>query len=212
MIGVASRNANRAASLSQRPTSEAAAHRRARAREAGISASACARRLATYRERTWRSNVTLVVALHLGDARRRQSPYVWSAAAARREQRAFSSASRDPPRDRAPTRSGSPSASPIAAVAGGDPAASGRARPRNPAEPWQICDRAAFVRDPALVIADAEPEEVTLDDLGIKRAIRWASRRCLALRPGVSRSGITITTGRGVAPEPRRERTLRSCC
>ena len=62
-------------------------------------------------------------------------------------------------------------------------------------EPWQIAILlAAF--GVLLWIADRRPEERRLDDLGFRTAFAIGVSQVLALMPGVSRSGITITTGR----------------
>jgi undecaprenyl-diphosphatase len=62
-------------------------------------------------------------------------------------------------------------------------------------EPWQI---AIFltVFGAVLWIADRRPEEKQMRDLRIRSAIAVGLAQCLALMPGVSRSGITITAGR----------------
>jgi undecaprenyl-diphosphatase len=62
-------------------------------------------------------------------------------------------------------------------------------------QPWQICISLAFFAI-LLYVADRRPEEATLKDLGLKRAILIGLSQILALMPGVSRSGITITAGR----------------
>ncbi len=62
-------------------------------------------------------------------------------------------------------------------------------------QPWQICISLAFFAI-LLYVADRQPEEATLNDLGLKRSILIGVSQILALMPGVSRSGITITTGR----------------
>jgi undecaprenyl-diphosphatase len=62
-------------------------------------------------------------------------------------------------------------------------------------QPWQI---AIFLSIFAVLLwlADRRPQEVTVNQLGIKRAVLIGVSQILALMPGVSRSGITITTGR----------------
>ena len=62
-------------------------------------------------------------------------------------------------------------------------------------QPWQI---AIFLSVFAVLlwVADRRPQEVTVNQLGIKRAVLIGVSQILALMPGVSRSGITITTGR----------------
>jgi undecaprenyl-diphosphatase len=62
-------------------------------------------------------------------------------------------------------------------------------------QPWQICISLAFFAI-LLYVADRQPQEATLKDLGLKRSILIGVSQILALMPGVSRSGITITTGR----------------
>jgi undecaprenyl-diphosphatase len=62
-------------------------------------------------------------------------------------------------------------------------------------QPWQIAIfLAAF--GALLWIADRRPERETISDLRIGRAVLIGVSQILALMPGVSRSGITITTGR----------------
>ena len=62
-------------------------------------------------------------------------------------------------------------------------------------QPWQICISLAFFAI-LLYVADRTPQEATLKDLGLRRAILIGVSQILALMPGVSRSGITITAGR----------------
>jgi undecaprenyl-diphosphatase len=66
---------------------------------------------------------------------------------------------------------------------------------RHLGQPWQICISLAFFAI-LLYVADRRPEEATLNDLGLKRAVLIGISQILALMPGVSRSGITITAGR----------------
>jgi undecaprenyl-diphosphatase len=66
---------------------------------------------------------------------------------------------------------------------------------RHLGQPWQICISLAFFAI-LLYVADRRPEEATLQDLGLKRAVLIGVSQILALMPGVSRSGITITAGR----------------
>src|SRR5207249_5105939 len=47
-----------------------------------------------------------------------------------------------------------------------------------------------------LWVADRAPQETGLSNLGFGRAVAIGVSQVLALMPGVSRSGITITTGR----------------
>jgi undecaprenyl-diphosphatase len=66
---------------------------------------------------------------------------------------------------------------------------------RHLGEPWQIAIFLA-VFGVLLWIADRTPERARLQDLGLGRAVAIGISQILALMPGVSRSGITITTGR----------------
>jgi undecaprenyl-diphosphatase len=62
-------------------------------------------------------------------------------------------------------------------------------------EPWQIAIfLAAF--GILLWIADRSPQRRSMGDLGLRQAVVMGFAQCLALMPGVSRSGITITAGR----------------
>lgn len=62
-------------------------------------------------------------------------------------------------------------------------------------QPWQI---AIFLAVFAILlwVADRRPQRETIDELGLRRAVLIGVSQILALMPGVSRSGITITTGR----------------
>ena len=62
-------------------------------------------------------------------------------------------------------------------------------------EPWQI---AVFLAVFGLVLwlADRRPERRTLGDLGLGAGLLLGGAQALALAPGVSRSGITISAGR----------------
>lgn len=62
-------------------------------------------------------------------------------------------------------------------------------------QPWQI---AIFLAVFGLLLwyADRTPEDVQVSDLGLWRSVLIGISQILALMPGVSRSGITITTGR----------------
>jgi undecaprenyl-diphosphatase len=62
-------------------------------------------------------------------------------------------------------------------------------------QPWQIAIFLALF-GALLWVADRTAERVTIDDLGMGRAAAIGISQILALMPGVSRSGITITTGR----------------
>jgi undecaprenyl-diphosphatase len=62
-------------------------------------------------------------------------------------------------------------------------------------KPWQIAIFLA-VFGVLLWIADRQPERETLKGLGLRRAVLIGVSQILALMPGVSRSGITITSGR----------------
>ena len=65
----------------------------------------------------------------------------------------------------------------------------------NLGEPWQIL---VLLAVGALVLwwADRSPQERHMGDLGLRHAIAMGCAQALALAPGVSRSGITITAGR----------------
>jgi undecaprenyl-diphosphatase len=62
-------------------------------------------------------------------------------------------------------------------------------------EPWQI---AILLAAGALLLlwADRFPENRAMGDLGLRHAVLMGLAQALALAPGVSRSGITITAGR----------------
>lgn len=62
-------------------------------------------------------------------------------------------------------------------------------------EPWQI---AIFLALFGVVLwyADRQPERQEMGDLGLRSAVGMGLAQCLALMPGVSRSGITISAGR----------------
>jgi len=62
-------------------------------------------------------------------------------------------------------------------------------------EPWQI---AILLAAGALLLAWADrfPQEQAMGDLGLGHAVAMGFAQALALAPGVSRSGITITAGR----------------
>jgi undecaprenyl-diphosphatase len=62
-------------------------------------------------------------------------------------------------------------------------------------EPWQI---AILLASGALLllVADRAPQERAMGDLSLKQAALMGFAQALALAPGVSRSGITITAGR----------------
>jgi undecaprenyl-diphosphatase len=62
-------------------------------------------------------------------------------------------------------------------------------------EPWQIAILLA-VFAVVLFIADRTPERREIRELGYRRAFLVGLAQCLALAPGVSRSGISITAGR----------------
>jgi undecaprenyl-diphosphatase len=62
-------------------------------------------------------------------------------------------------------------------------------------QPWQIAIFLA-VFGVLLWYADRTPEDVQVSDLGLRRSVLIGISQILALMPGVSRSGITITTGR----------------
>ena len=62
-------------------------------------------------------------------------------------------------------------------------------------EPWQIAILLA-AGAVLLWLADRRPQERAMGDLGMKQAVLMGLAQALALAPGVSRSGITITAGR----------------
>ena len=62
-------------------------------------------------------------------------------------------------------------------------------------EPWQIAIALAVFAG-LLWLADRRPEERGMGDLGLKAAFGMGLAQSVALMPGVSRSGITITAGR----------------
>lgn len=62
-------------------------------------------------------------------------------------------------------------------------------------EPWQIAILLA-VFGVALWLADRRPERRGMGDLGLGAAVGVGVAQSLALMPGVSRSGVTITAGR----------------
>jgi len=62
-------------------------------------------------------------------------------------------------------------------------------------QPWQIAIFMALFAV-LLWIADRRPERVRVNQLGLGRSVAVGLSQILALMPGVSRSGITITTGR----------------
>ena len=62
-------------------------------------------------------------------------------------------------------------------------------------EPWQIAIFLA-VFGLLLYVADKRPQTRHMDDVGVRSAVAIGLAQSLALMPGVSRSGITITAGR----------------
>jgi undecaprenyl-diphosphatase len=62
-------------------------------------------------------------------------------------------------------------------------------------EPWQIAILLA-AGALLLLVADRAPQERAMGDLSLKQAALMGFAQALALAPGVSRSGITITAGR----------------
>ena len=62
-------------------------------------------------------------------------------------------------------------------------------------EPWQIAVLLAL-GGVLLWVADRFPQEREMGDLGLRHAVVMGLAQALALAPGVSRSGITITAGR----------------
>jgi undecaprenyl-diphosphatase len=67
--------------------------------------------------------------------------------------------------------------------------------PEHLGEPWQIAILLA-VFGVLLWIADRRPVRREMADLGVREAVLVGAAQSLALAPGVSRSGITITAGR----------------
>jgi undecaprenyl-diphosphatase len=65
----------------------------------------------------------------------------------------------------------------------------------NLGEPWQILILLA-VGAVLLLWADRSPQTRTMGELGVRHAVVMGLAQALALAPGVSRSGITITAGR----------------
>jgi undecaprenyl-diphosphatase len=65
----------------------------------------------------------------------------------------------------------------------------------NLGEPWQIAIFLAFFAG-LLYVADRRPQAKGMGDIGLKAAVGVGVAQSLALMPGVSRSGITITAGR----------------
>ncbi len=66
---------------------------------------------------------------------------------------------------------------------------------RHLGEPWQIAILMALFAG-LLWLADRRPEDRRIGELGFRSAVAVGFAQCLALMPGVSRSGITITAGR----------------
>ena len=62
-------------------------------------------------------------------------------------------------------------------------------------EPWQIAILLAAGAI-LLLVADRAPQERAMGDLGLRQAVLMGLAQALALAPGVSRSGITITAAR----------------
>ena len=65
----------------------------------------------------------------------------------------------------------------------------------NLGEPWQIAILLA-AGAVLLWLADRRPQERAMGELGLRHAVAMGLAQALALAPGVSRSGITITAGR----------------
>ena len=66
----------------------------------------------------------------------------------------------------------------------------------NLGEPWQILDPAGRPARCSCCWADRSPQTRAMGDLGLRHAVVMGLAQALALAPGVSRSGITITAGR----------------
>ncbi len=78
-------------------------------------------------------------------------------------------------------------------------------------QPWQI---AIFMSTFAILLwlADRRPQRYAIDDLSIKRSFLIGVSQILALMPGVSRSGITITPAAIPGSTATPLRACRSCC
>ena len=74
-------------------------------------------------------------------------------------------------------------------------------------EPWQM---AIFLSSFGILlwIADAQPERETVETITRRHALLIGCAQALALMPGVSRSGVTITAGRFLGLDARRGRPL----
>ena len=72
----------------------------------------------------------------------------------------------------------------------------------NLGEPWQIAILLGSF-GVFLYLADRQPEEKDMSQVGLKAAVGVGLAQTLSLMPGVSRSGITITAGRFLAPRSR---------
>ncbi|HSL66431.1 MAG TPA: undecaprenyl-diphosphatase UppP [Gaiellaceae bacterium] len=64
-------------------------------------------------------------------------------------------------------------------------------------EPWQIAILLALFAG-VLWLADRRPQDRKMDGLGLGQALAIGVAQSLALAPGVSRSGVTITAGRAL--------------
>ena len=78
-------------------------------------------------------------------------------------------------------------------------------------EPWQIAICLA-VFGLLLGWADRRPTARGIGDLTLRQGLAVGLAQSLALMPGVSRSGITITAGRCSASSATRPHASRSCC
>ena len=78
-------------------------------------------------------------------------------------------------------------------------------------EPWQI---AILLAAGALLLwwADRSPQDRELGNLGTRHAVAMGLAQALALAPGVSRSGITITAGASCGSTATALPGSRSCC
>ena len=88
-----------------------------------------------------------------------------------------------------------------------------RGRDRRPSR-RAVADRdpARRVRAPALAGPTARRRAAAMGDLGLRQALVMGLAQALALAPGVSRSGITITAGRFMKLDRDAPRASRSCC
>ena len=82
---------------------------------------------------------------------------------------------------------------------------------RHLGDPWQIAIALAFFAG-LLWLADRPPERRDLGGLTFASGVGIGLSQVLALLPGVSRSGITITAGRFLQLDRDTAARSRSCC